>query len=281
MIADYCGARGRLTLEAASKLGSGYAAQPKVDGCYGRITTDRTGAVVSVRSRSGGEIRGWAGLSTGLPLATLHAELEQHTEAGVRAASSAGYARAWLFDVTALEGSQVGSMPYGERYGLLQAHQTQAEMCRRDPWVKDRHGDHHDARGRYCAGVPVDYRRFPVVPQRRGPNAARDLWREYVERDGGEGIVIVALAAPVGKRNAKRKVKPTDTLEATVVSVDASAAALVYAGHRFTVSARADIDLRIGELVEVVHSGWYEAGVTPRFARLARRRGDLTGETIH
>ena len=47
VIADYCGARGPLTLDAAESL-RGYAFQPKIDGCYSRIETRR----VAYRLRS-------------------------------------------------------------------------------------------------------------------------------------------------------------------------------------------------------------------------------------
>ena len=276
MITDYVGATGRITLEQACALdGRAWAAQPKVDGCYGRITTDRTGRVVTVLTRAGRPLdAGLVGLATGIPGAVLHAEVEAHTEAGIRAAASAGFARAHLFDVTAVAGRSVAALPYGERYALLHAHHTASEMDRRDPWVVDDQGDVHGLDGRYCRPVPADYRRFPIVPQHRGAGV-REMWRSYVERGGGEGLVIVALGARAGARNAKRKVKPIDTLDCTVAAADDRAAVLVYGGHRFTVSARADRKLSPGDIVEVAHNGWYEAGATPRFARIIRRRADL------
>lgn len=281
MISDYCGARGPLTIEAAAKLGAGWAYQPKIDGCYARITTDRAGRVVRVLSRSGSPLHGLDGLATGMPAATLHAELEAHTEAGIRSAAATGYQRAWLFDATALDGRSISALPYSERYAALHGYQVQAEMRREDPWQRDRRGDHHDAAGRYCEAIPGDFRRFPIVPQHRGPTAARDLWRSHVEHGGGEGIVAVALKAPVGARNAKRKIKPTDTLDCRVASFDGTAAVLVYGGHTFAVSARGALELRIGAVVEVAHSGWYETGVTPRFARIVRMRDDLAVRTVH
>jgi len=280
MIADYCGARGPLTLAAAESL-RGYAYQPKIDGCYSRIETSGSGHVIRAITRAGQPLRcGLEGLATGMPSAVLHAEVEAHTEAGIRAAATTGYARAHLFDVTSIDGRDLTAAPYADRYAALHSYQTQAEMRREDPWRRDRQGDHHDTAGRYCVPVPVDYRRFPIVRQVRGPNAARELWREHVERGGGEGIVAVALAATVGKRRAKLKIKPTDTIDARVVSVDASAATLVYAGHQFLVSARG-VPVRPGEVVEVAHSGWYETSVTPRFARIVRVRIDLMRGTVH
>jgi len=281
VISDYCGARGPLDLDAAASLGAGWAYQPKIDGCYGRITTDRAGKVTHAITRSGQPLRcGLEGLATGLPAAVLHAEVEAHTEAGIRAAATAGFVRAHLFDVTHLDGRDMTGSPYADRYAALHTFQTQAEMRRVDPWRRDRQGDHHDTAGRYCVPVPVDYRRFPIVPQHRGPNAARALWRSHVEQEGGEGIVAVALNAPVGRRNAKRKIKPRDTLDARVVSVDSSAAVLIYAGHQFVVSARG-VPVHVGEVVEVAHSGWYEAGCTPRFTRIVRVRHDLMRGTVH
>mgnify|MGYP000069419844 FL=1 len=281
MIADYCGARGPLTLDDAAQLGSGWAYQPKIDGCYARIETSGSGRVIRAITRSGQPLRcGLEGLATGMPAAVLHAEVEAHTEAGIRAAATAGFTRAHLFDVTALDGRDLRSEPYADRYAALHTYQVQAELRRVDPWRRDRQGDHHDTAGRYCVPIPVDYRRFPIVPQHRGPNAARELWRDHVERHGGEGIVAVALRAPVGRRNAKRKIKPRDTLDARVVSVDSSAAVLIYAGHQFVVSARG-VPVHVGEIVEVAHSGWYESGVTPRFARIVRVRHDLMRGTVH
>jgi hypothetical protein len=35
-------------------------------------------------------------------------------------------------------------------------------------------------------------------------------------------------------------------------------------------------DAPVGAVVEVAHDGWYESGAQPRFARLVRRRHDVT-----
>jgi hypothetical protein len=220
------------------------------------------------------------GCLTGVPLATLHGEVEAHTEAGARAATARGWALCHLFDVSAVAGVSVAHLPYSERRAALHRAQAAAELVGRvSPWTRDDEGDHHDARGRYVRPVPRDLRRFPVVAQVRGAVGARDLWRQHVELGGGEGLVAVRLDAPMRARNSKRKIKASDTITCRVLSCSSGAALVDFGGVRFAVAAS---DLRPGQLVDVASDGWYESGATPRFPRLVRRRSELeTGGAHH
>ncbi len=272
---DYAGAGARLDPDAGLRLPADrWAWQPKIDGCYGRVTTDSAGAVVRVLTRSGRELAtDLVGCLTGVPLATLHGEVEAHTEAGIRAATARGWALCHLFDVSAIAGVSVARLPYSERRAALHRAQAAAELGGRvSPWTRDGEGDHHDARGRYVRPVPRDLRRFPVVPQVRGQSGARDLWRQHVELGGGEGLVAVRLDAPLRARAAKRKIKASDTITCRVLSCSSGAALVDFGGVRFAVAAR---DLRPGQLVDVASDGWYETGAAPRFPRLVGVRSDL------
>jgi len=278
-LADYVGARGRLSPERGLCLGRGWGWMPKVDGCYLRATTDRAGRIVRLLSRAGREVASdLVGVATGLPDAVLHGEGDMHTEAGARAAAARGWACLHLFDVTRVRGRWLGAEPYRDRYARLHAYQAEAELGgRADWWTVDAQGDAHDAAGRYCRPVPRDLRRCPVVAMVRTAAQAEQLWREHVELGGGEGLVAVRLDAPPLARGAKRKIKATDTIDATVVAAGGGAAVLAWGGGTFAVSARGRwAALRPGVVVEVVADGFYEAGATPRFARIKRLRPDLT-----
>jgi hypothetical protein len=282
-LTDYCGAGSRITLDAALRLDpKRWAIQPKQDGCYVRITTDRRGRIASMLCRSGRppgreDVADLIGVVAGPADAVLHGELEASTEAGVRARATRGFALVHLFDATRYQGRPVGSLPYQERYGLL--HRAQARVEQEgvvDPWTLDDQGDAHDlATGRYVPQVPRDQRRCPVVPQVRGRAATEQLWASYVEQ-GGEGLVAVALDAPQGRRGCKRKIKASSTLDCAVLACSGGAAVLEYGGQTFAVSARGRwAQLVPGQVVECQHDGWYEAGATPRFARIIRVRSDL------
>lgn len=280
MLVDYTGAGARIDPERGLALDDRrWAWQPKVDGCYARVSLDRRGRIVSVLSRAGAQIReaqDLLGLIAGAPDSVLHGELEAHTEAGERAAAARGWRALHLFDATRSGGRDVSALPYSERYGLLHRAHAELELAGRvSPWVDDDQGDAHSAKtGRYTRRIPRDVRRTPIVPMARGVSAGRELWRDHVERGGGEGLVAVRLDAPARGRGSKRKIKATDTIDCTVVAVDSSAAVLSYGGHSFAVSAKGAV-LVPGQIVEVKHDGWYESSVTPRFARIVRTRVDL------
>jgi hypothetical protein len=277
VIVDYAGAGARLELERAMQLDADrWAWQPKIDGCYVRVSTDRRGRIASVVTRAGAPIgTELLGTPIGLLDAVLAGELEAHTEAGERAAAIRGWRNVHLFDVSRLRGVNCAGLPYRDRYASLHREQALAELELEQRYVIDDQGDAHDRAGRYSRPVPRDCRRTPIVPMSRGAGGGRELWRTFVDVAGGEGLVAVRLDAPLGARGAKRKVKVTDTLEAVVLEADGRAAALSYRGHRFVVSARG-AELVAGDIVEVRHDGWYEGSVTPRFARIVRVRNDLS-----
>jgi hypothetical protein len=277
-LTDYCGAGARLTPERGLALDANrWAWSPKIDGVYARVSLDRRGRIANVLGRNGRPVADAAdliGVLAGRPDSVLHGELEAHTEAGNRISSSRGWRALHLFDVTRHAGRDASWLGYSDRYDLLRRDREQlASAGFVNPWVSDDHGDAHDAAtGRYCKAIPRDARRLPIVPLVRG--SAESLWRQFVEVEGGEGLVAVRLDAPARARGAKRKIKQTDTIDATVVAVDANAAVLTWRGHSFVVSARG-ATCTPGDVVEVKHDGWYEAGVTPRFARIVRNRHDL------
>ncbi len=90
----YAGASGTISRSSIPRLGSRYVVQPKPDGCYSLITTDRSGIINSILMRSGefapADIRrDFAGVRWA-PDSVLVAELECWTEAANRMASSRG-----------------------------------------------------------------------------------------------------------------------------------------------------------------------------------------------
>lgn len=279
---DYTGAGARLDPARGLALDADrWVWQPKVDGVYARVSLDRRGRIANVLARTGAalrEARDLIGILAGPPDSVLHGELEAHTEAGNRAAIARGWRALHVFDATRFAGRDVTATPYGERHALIV--NAQAELVNaglRNPWVVDDQGDAHDPRtGRYTKPIPRDVRRLPIVAITRGAAAAAQLWRDHVELGGGEGLVAVRLDAPARARGAKRKIKATDTLDCRVVACAGGAARLEYGGQIFTVSARGRwAQLEPGAIVEVAADGWYERGVTPRFARITRLRADL------
>lgn len=277
---DYAGAGARLTPERGLALPSpAWAWQPKIDGTYARVTLDGRGRVLRVLSRSGSPMPAAAdlvGIVAGPPDSVLHGEIEAHTEAGERAAATRGWRAIHIFDASRLAGRDVSREPYRARYGAL--HQSHANLeavgaGRRCDWTDDATGRHHAATsGRFVAAVPRDLRRFPIVPMARGRGAGEALWRSHVEIAGGEGLVAVRLDAPLGARGGKRKVKATDTIDAVCVASSPGGSTLAYAGHTFAVGSV----VAVGAVVEVAHDGWYERAAIPRFARVVRRRDDLS-----
>jgi hypothetical protein len=283
-LVHYAGAAGaRLDLAAARRLSPArWAFMPKVDGCYARVATDRAGRITSVLARSGRPLAGAAdlvGVLAGPPDAVLAAELEVLTEAGRRAAATRGWAALHLFDVSRLRGLDVTAEPYGWRHGALHHEQALVEQEGLPSRGElDANGARHDAAGRYTRGVPRDTRRCPVVPMLRGVGAVDRLWQEHVEAFGGEGLVAVALDAPLGRRGSKRKIKQATTIDCRVLRVEGKLAEMEWRGVTFLVSVagRAAAGIAAGAVAEVAIDGWYEKGACPRFPRLERLRPDLS-----
>lgn len=279
----YAGAAGRATLTQAAALGAGHAIQPKLDGCYCVATTDSSGRVAHLVSRAGkkfpaaiaSELRGviWA------PDSIIIGELEAWTEAANRIAAGRGYRMLHLFDALRIGGRDVSPLPYrGRRDALLRAESAIICDDRDRPWLEDEHGVAHDlTSGRFVRPVPRSWRRIRVTPQLPA-RMADQAWAEWVEpgHEAIEGLVVVALESRLGGRGSKRKVKRAETIDATVIGVGARSASVAWAGGTFSVSA-GGLALAVGQVVEVVHEGFHESVVTPRFARIARRRRDLDG----
>lgn len=286
---DYTGAGARLDPARGLALDCRrWAWQPKLDGCYVRITTDRQGRIATVRTRNLREPReAWdlRGILAGPPDAVMHGELDAHTEAGNRTAMSRGWRNVHLFDLTRSDGRSIEAMPYEARYGALHRAQSvlEGDGQARIRTSQDALGRHRlDGSGKYVTAAPRDLRRVPIVPMVRGKAGAADLWRQHVELGQGEGLVAVRLDAPVRARGGKRKIKATDTIDVTIVAVDASGdyCRAVYGGVAFSMSCRKRVPPMVGELWSAAIDGWYESSTTPRFPRLVQRRDDISGTPL-
>jgi hypothetical protein len=162
----------------------------------------------------------------------------------------------------------VAELPYRERRDALYRTLTAAAIDAESKLARDMNGRLHDERGRFAAHSP----RVVVVPQwPLREYAAR--WREVVELGGGEGLVAVATEARMGARRSKLKVKQTDTLDATIVSIEPKTVLAEWRG-RCIVLGRRGLDLQVGDIVEVRHNGFHLTDI-PRFASIVRVRDDL------
>jgi ATP-dependent DNA ligase len=281
---DYAGAAGRLSLADVRELGPRWVVQPKIDGVYARVHLDQRGRIAQLYSRAARPfprllVSDLMGACIGLPGSELVGELEAHTEAGNRSAASRGWRALHLFDAIRIGGRYLGREPYSVRRDALWRAQSEVECYgARLPWCEDDHGARSRSTGRFCRPVPTDWRVAPIIDQRPTCRVA-EAWADWVERSDGEGLVVVNLDAPLGARGAKRKVKPSETLDAVVLSSDGRAASLLWAGRRFAVSA-AGLVLERGQMVEVRCEGFYEGTSAPRFARIVRTRPDLDGTLV-
>lgn len=279
----YCGARGTLQLGQAARLGRRFALQPKMDGCYATITTDRAGRIGAIVLRSGelAPVEARASLAgvRWAPDSVIVGELEVWTEASARAASARGHRVAHLFDAIRVGGVDVSRRPYGERRdALLRADSALVADDHDRPWLVDGQGDAHDpASGRYTRPTPAGWRRFPVVPQVPATSAAA-AWSTWVDGGLAEGLVVVALDAPLAARGAKRRIKPATTIDGVVVELGPRHARVEWGGRLFVVGARcaAAASVRVGDLVEVACQGFTDGG-TPKHPRITRPRPDLAG----
>jgi len=267
---DYAGAaasRRVATLQDALSLGSQWAVQPKLDGWHAVVRTDRTGRVRHVQSRNGQPVPlamsgHLFGAWIGWPESVLHGELVGEL--------------VHLFDVSQADGVRVAERPYGERRDLL--WRMQSEVVGQMPqlsWspieglrARDR------ASGQYTRAAPEDWRLCPVVEQHALSAAAR-LW-DAARAGQLEGLVLVNLRAKLGARGSKLKLKPVQTIDATVIRVDRGGCIAYLAGEGRVVALgrQRGVDVQVGDVVEIAHEGRYGSGEL-RFARLDRVRPDL------
>ena len=280
---DYAGATASTTLGRARSLPRRWAVQPKIDGVYARVSLDGQGRIASLVSRQGhvygaGDVGDLMGCHIGEPLSVLVGELEAQTEAAIRARAARGYPLIHLFDCLYFGPRRIAEQPYRYRYGALQHMAARLELATRDrAHATDRLGDDHDARGRYTRHVPRSWRRAPIVPMSPIAEVER-LYGELVERDGAEGLVLVATDAPVSARGCKRKLKPVHTIDARVLSVGERRVVVTYHAGRIATVPRARRQwpaLRTGDVVELRATGWTETHSIPIAPRIGRVRYDL------
>ncbi len=281
-LTDYAGAVGRLDIDQVSRLGSRFVVQPKVDGQYVHLHLDRSGRIASVLSRTGTAVprqlvSRLLGAFVGWPGAVLVGELEAHTERGNAASKARGYRLVHLFDcIRAENGRYLGREPYSARRDALYRMQSEVvNLAPAVPWTRDNGlRGRSGASGRYCRATPTDWRLTPIVEQLPVARAG-ELWDRALAGET-EGLCVVALDAPLGRRNAKRKVKPVDSLDAVVLSTDRTGHVLRVLGSEQVFAVGRVGDLDPGAVVEVVAEGRYGTG-SLRHARILRGRGDLNG----
>ncbi len=282
----FAGARGRVALAAVPRLRS-CAVQPKVDGALGIISTDGIGQVCSMVTR-GGESFPRATVETfarvrWMPRSIVVAEVEAFTEAAIRIVATRGYPLAHLFDAYQIDGRSVAGEEYGARRDLMMRAQAWLQDADNDkPWTTDQHERAHDLRsGKFKAKVPTGWRRMPVVEQRPAAQA-ESAWADWVDAGEAEGLVVVALQARLGARNAKRKIKEASTVDGVVVAIDQTYCRVQWAGGWFIAcrTGRAFAGLKVGDVVEAKHEGFTERGSEPKFPRLTRLRPDLQRRAV-
>lgn len=281
---DYAGPRSSVPFDKLEQLATTHALQEKRDGEYVRVHLDASGRIARLFSRSGAivsdELAGDVlGALVGMPNAELVGELEAHTEAGRRAAKKRGHAVVHLFDAIRDGGQYLARAPYRERYRALQVMQEWAAGELERGRFRGGHRTRDMKKGSYSPDVlgPAGLRRAPILPCLT-LEQARQVW-ERARCDEAEGLVAAALEAPLGARLAKVKCKPSDTLDCQVVSYDGKGFATLRAGTmQFAVSARgrSGEGLAPGVWVEVKFNGWMKSSNRPKFARIVRRRPDLS-----
>lgn len=285
----YCGARGRATLASADRLSSRWAVQLKYDGAYAEVHTDKAGKAKQVLSRTGrpygAVVHQLKGQIIGPPNSILIGEGTWHTEAGIRIATRDRHTSVFLFDALSIDGQDLASEPYGVRRNLLwRAHAELEQHWPGRDWWRDRKGNRHRTDdGQFTNQcVATHWARAPIVEQL----PASETWRLWsrVGRGGIEGLVLVNLDAPAGRRRSKLKLKPAETIDASVYELDDRRATVTWNGPHgmanvddvFTVGIGSR-RLVVGDIVEIEHEGFYESGLrlTPRFPRIIRVRLDL------
>jgi hypothetical protein len=276
----YAGASGRSTLGKACYAGARYAIAPKWDGSYVTAVIGADGKLSRLILRSGefvgrGLMADFAGIRY-TPNSIIIAEAEIWTEASNRFASARGYRNLWALDCLRIAGRDVSSLPYrARRSALLQADDDLMRQDEDRPWVQDVDGRAHDHLGRWTRPTPLCWRRLRITPERPA-REAEALWRFWVEQDGAdgpvEGLVLIALDAPLGK--GKQKIKIANSVDATVIQTGPRDVVLAWAGKTFACS-RGKHELVVGDWVEVAADAFYEKTSTPRHPRIIRKRPDL------
>lgn len=273
----YAGAVGNLDITKTLALGAEFAVQPKIDGQFATVHLDGAGRVSHVFLRSGRQplIQSLGPIfraRIGAPWSIYAGELETGTESATRINATRGYPLLHLFDCIRDGKQDVTRLPYSARRDALYRGQSSV-IDGGGPFTAEAGGDIRSRKsGKYSRFTPTDWRVAPIVPQ-VAPARASELW-DQVKADRLEGLVAVSLKAPLGARLAKRKVKPWETLDATVVQVGPRQVHCQWHGHHFALG-RGKHAVKPGDVVEVRHSGFYESAVIPRFASLVRVRMDL------
>jgi len=270
---EYAGATAHVTLAAASQLGRGWVVQPKRDGMYVRLYLNGQGRVSHAFSRSEREVPrsqldGVLGQRLGRPHAVLVGELEAMTAASLAAIAARGQPLVHLFDCLHDGTRSLTREPYRVRRDALWRMQSEVECT--EPRVD---AARDASTGRYRPRRIQGWRVAPIVPQAPLSELER-VWGDVVVEGDGEGLVLVALDAPVGARSSKLKCKPWEHLDADVVAVARTTVTCRWRGQPFTVARRWH-EPAVGDVVEVRHVGWYEAGQVPRWPSLVRVRRDL------
>lgn len=113
-----------------------WIASRKIDGCHGILSTNNSGYISKVISRTGNsfpEAKELIGLFTGLSDTTLIGEYEVTTQAAIKAFEKNGFRRFWAFDITVVQGTDIRALPIEQRRILLQkaveAIQSQSKGC--------------------------------------------------------------------------------------------------------------------------------------------------------
>ena len=288
----FAGARGIVKSREAVQ---GWIVQRKYDGQYAEIELDCHGLVRELRSKTGRVIRtdesqSMLGVFAGYPNSILVGELMGHTEEGKKNTRTRGYSRVFIFDALVLRDELVDGQPFHARDTMIKKMygELSAIVGTRKAWWDDKESRARDFHGKFTTRVPKSWKRVPTVENFYGLKGGKTLWDTYV-KGGGEGIVWCDPNAPVGKRGAKLKQKPLDTLDCQVESIgtnycqvsfydlkDLEEGAVVQECRKKAfVIFHGKRNLSIGDTVEVGFNGFTEKSGLPKFPRILKTRKDL------
>jgi len=279
----YAGARGRIDLATAARLSRRYVVQPKLDGIFTTVATDTAGRISAIITRNGELLpknlyAAYAGVRW-LPESVLVCEAECWTESSNAIVERRGHRLLWAFDALRVAGQDTSKLCYSERRDWLM--RGESYLVNESPdrtWTTDMNGRAHDiGTGRWTRPVGRGWRRIRVVPQMPA-HKVETAWSEWVGSTEmpTEGLVVVALHAPLGRRSSKRKVKKTDAVDAICVASDPTGHALRLRGSDaiVVVGPRQPVDVEVDGYYEIEHEGRHSSGAL-RFPRVLRRRWDL------